>query len=96
MLRARGIARENCIQNPILVVNGILPQERAVLPLTRAKIEGPPMSRLIAFDTATGKPLWHYAAGGNIADAPMSYSVDGRRYVAIGAGNVLYAFALEP
>ena len=51
---------------------------------------------VIALDSATGKALWHYMAGGNIADGPMSYSVDGRQYIAIGAGNVLYAFALQP
>ena len=51
---------------------------------------------LIALDSKTGKSLWHYMASGNIADAPMSYAVDGRQYIAIGAGNVLYAFALRP
>ena len=51
---------------------------------------------VIALDSTTGKALWHYMAGGNIADGPMSYSVDGRQYIAIGAGNVLYSFALQP
>ena len=51
---------------------------------------------VIALDSTTGRALWHYMAGGNIADGPMSYSVDGRQYIAIGAGNVLYAFALQP
>jgi hypothetical protein len=32
-------------------------------------------------------------ADGNIASAPMSYSVDGKQYVALAAGNVLYSFA---
>jgi alcohol dehydrogenase (cytochrome c) len=41
---------------------------------------------VIALDSNTGKALWHYMAGGNIADGPMSYSVDGRQYIAIGAG----------
>jgi alcohol dehydrogenase (cytochrome c) len=51
---------------------------------------------VIALDSATGKPLWYFPAGGNIADAPMSYAVDGKQFIAIGAGNVLYAFALQP
>ena len=51
---------------------------------------------VIALDSSTGKALWHFMAGGNIADGPMSYSVDGRQYIAIGAGNVLYSFALQP
>jgi PQQ-dependent dehydrogenase (methanol/ethanol family) len=49
---------------------------------------------VVALDSLTGKPLWHFQAGGNIADAPMSYAVDGKQYIAIGAGNVLYSFAL--
>jgi glucose dehydrogenase len=39
---------------------------------------------VIALDSKTGKALWHFMAGGNIADGPMSYAVDGRQYVAIG------------
>lgn len=49
---------------------------------------------IIALDSATAKPLWHFQAGGNIAAAPMSYSVDDKQYIAIGAGNVLLSFAL--
>jgi len=41
------------------------------------------------------KPLWHFQAGGNIASAPMSYSVDGKQYIALATGNVLYSFALS-
>ena len=36
----------------------------------------------------------HYQTGGNHAAAPISYAVDGRQYVALTAGNVLYSFAL--
>lgn len=49
---------------------------------------------LVALDSKTGKPLWHFQTGANMADAPMSYSVDGKEYIAIGSGNVLYTFAL--
>jgi glucose dehydrogenase len=51
---------------------------------------------VVALDSTTGKPLWYFPAGGNIADAPMSYAVDGKQYITIGAGNVLYSFALQP
>lgn len=50
---------------------------------------------IIALESETGKPLWHFQAGGNIASAPMSYSVDGKQYIALAAGNVLYSFALS-
>lgn len=49
---------------------------------------------MIALDSETGKPLWHFQAGGNIASAPMGYSLDGKQYIALAAGNVLYSFAL--
>ena len=49
---------------------------------------------LIALDSRTGKLLWRFQTGGRIAASPMSYSVDGKQYVAVSAGNVLYSFAL--
>ena len=41
-----------------------------------------------------GKHLWHFQTGGNHAASPISYAVDGRQYVALSAGNVLFSFAL--
>ena len=49
---------------------------------------------LIALNARTGKFLWRFQTGGVMAAAPMSYAVDGRQYLAISAGAVLYAFAL--
>ncbi|MGD0435093.1 MAG: PQQ-binding-like beta-propeller repeat protein, partial [Bryobacteraceae bacterium] len=50
---------------------------------------------LIALDSRTGTLLWRFqTGGGRIAASPMSYSVDGKQYVALSAGNVLYSFAL--
>jgi alcohol dehydrogenase (cytochrome c) len=49
---------------------------------------------LAALDAKTGKPLWHFQTGANVAASPMSYAVDGRQFVAISAGNSVYAFAL--
>ena len=49
---------------------------------------------LIALDSRTGKLLWRFQTGGRIAASPMSYLVDGKQYVAVSAGNVLYSFAL--
>jgi glucose dehydrogenase len=49
---------------------------------------------LIGLDAKTGARLWHYQTGGGHAAAPMSYAIDGRQYVAISAGSVLYSFAL--
>jgi len=49
---------------------------------------------LVALDARTGAHLWHFATGANMAASPMSYAVDGRQFIAIAAGNVVYAFAL--
>ena len=49
---------------------------------------------LIALDENSGKSLWHYQTGGRIDSSPMSYSVDGKQFIALSAGNVLYSFAL--
>jgi alcohol dehydrogenase (cytochrome c) len=49
---------------------------------------------LVALDAKTGKHLWHIQTGGNMAASPISYAVNGRQFVAIAAGNTVYAFAL--
>jgi len=49
---------------------------------------------LVALDAATGKHLWHFQTGANMAASPISYGVGGRQFVAVAAGNVIYAFAL--
>jgi alcohol dehydrogenase (cytochrome c) len=49
---------------------------------------------LVALDAKTGRHLWHFQTGAAMAASPMSYSVNGRQFVAIAAGNTLYAFAL--
>ena len=48
----------------------------------------------IALDAGTGKPLWDLQLGGAVRGIPISYAVDGKQYVAIAAGNALFAFAL--
>jgi len=49
---------------------------------------------LIALNSKTGAPLWHFQTGARIGASPMSYSVDGQQFVAVSAGSVLYSFAL--
>jgi alcohol dehydrogenase (cytochrome c) len=49
---------------------------------------------LIALDATTGKFLWRYQTGGNMAASPMSFAVDGRQYVAVASGDAIYCFAL--
>jgi len=49
---------------------------------------------LAALDAKSGAHLWHFQTNANLAASPMSYAVAGRQYVAIAAGNTVYAFAL--
>lgn len=49
---------------------------------------------LIALDARTGAHLWHYQTGGNNGASPISYAIDGKQYVALTAGNMLFSFTL--
>ncbi len=48
-----------------------------------------------ALDARSGALLWKTALGGAIAAGPMTYSAEGRQYVAVSAGNSLFVFALR-
>ncbi len=49
----------------------------------------------LALDARTGALLWKMSLGGQINSGPMSYSIGGRQYVTVAAGNALFAFALR-
>ena len=48
-----------------------------------------------ALDAKNGTMLWKAMLGGQVASGPMSYSVDGKQYVAICAGNAMFVYALR-
>ena len=47
-----------------------------------------------AVDAKTGKPLWYFNTGQNIAASPMTYAVRTKQFVAIAAGSDVFSFAL--
>lgn len=49
----------------------------------------------VALDASSGELLWRASLGGQVNAGPMSYSVDGRQYVAIAAGSALFVFTLR-
>jgi alcohol dehydrogenase (cytochrome c) len=49
---------------------------------------------LVAVNSATGQILWHYYTGQSLYASPMTYSVEGKQYVAIAAGADVFAFGL--
>ena len=48
-----------------------------------------------ALDAVTGEELWHISLGGLVQSAPISYAVQGRQYVTVAVGNVVYTFGLD-
>ena len=48
---------------------------------------------LIAHDAKDGKPLWHTRVG-NISNAPQTFAIDGKQYLVVGTGDMLWAFTL--
>ena len=48
-----------------------------------------------ALDARTGKLLWRTSLGGPITSGTITYSVNGRQYVAVAAGVSLYVFGLR-
>ena len=48
-----------------------------------------------ALDGRSGELLWKAALGAAVQSGPMTYSVDGRQYVAVNAGSCLFVFGLR-
>lgn len=52
---------------------------------------------LVALDARNGRHLWHYQMGEGLTASPITYSVDGRQYVAIASATAIFSFGLfEP
>ena len=51
--------------------------------------------RFFALDARTGAELWKTQLAGAVYSGAMSYSVNGKQYVAVSGGNTLYVFALK-
>jgi alcohol dehydrogenase (cytochrome c) len=63
---------------------------------TRGKLlfSGDPSGNLIAWNPAKGEQLWHFHLPAPVSNGPMTYRLNGHQYLAVGAGDTLYAFAL--
>lgn len=49
---------------------------------------------VLALDTSDGKTLWHAGLGSSVRNSPITYELDGRQYVVVAGGGVLFAWAL--
>lgn len=50
---------------------------------------------LMAVDAVTGKPLWSFQTNQTWKASPMTYSFDGKQFVAVAAGSNIIAFAIQ-
>lgn len=48
---------------------------------------------LVAYNDATGKILWHSHIG-NVSNAPETYTLDGKQYILVAAGDTMFTFCL--
>ena len=49
----------------------------------------------MGLNARNGELLWKKVVGAQVASVPISYSVDGRQYVAVAAGSVLFVYSLR-
>ncbi len=68
-------------QDPLPMMGGALSTEGGVV------FTGNQSGFALALDAATGEELWRYRLGAGVRSQPIAYEVDGRVFVAIGAGN---------
>jgi alcohol dehydrogenase (cytochrome c) len=50
---------------------------------------------LMAADAVTGAPLWSFPTNQNWRASPMTYTFDGKQYIAVAAGPTILAFRLN-
>jgi PQQ-dependent dehydrogenase (methanol/ethanol family) len=55
---------------------------------------GDPSGNVVAVDARTGKTLWHFPTNGENKTSPMTYTVNGKQYVALAAGPNILCFGL--
>ncbi|MDQ1468899.1 MAG: hypothetical protein QOJ99_379, partial [Bryobacterales bacterium] len=56
---------------------------------------GDTSNNFVALDAKNGTPLWHANLGASVSNAPISYELDGKQLVIIGAGDSLFAFTVN-
>jgi len=56
---------------------------------------GDPSSNFIALNATNGEPLWHANLGKSVTNGAISYELDDRQYVVVGAGDKMFAFVMN-
>ncbi|MDE3180058.1 MAG: acido-empty-quinoprotein group A [Acidobacteriota bacterium] len=55
---------------------------------------GDTSDNFMALNPASGKTLWHVRLGHGISSSPETFELDGKQYLVISAGDLLFAFTL--
>ena len=55
---------------------------------------GDPYGYLIAMDAKTGKVMWKFQTGAGISAPAVTYTFEGKQYIAVAAGSSVIAFGL--
>jgi len=55
---------------------------------------GDTSNNLVALDATTGKALWHANLGQGLSNGAITYELDGKQYLVVGAGDTLYSFVM--
>ena len=58
-------------------------------------ITGDDQKNLIIYSADKGDVLWHHEVTANQSDGPITYMLDGKQWILIGAGDSLYAYSLN-
>jgi len=56
---------------------------------------GGPSTDIVALNATTGDALWHARLGATVSNGPTTYMLDGTQYLVVGAGDTLWAFAMQ-
>jgi alcohol dehydrogenase (cytochrome c) len=56
---------------------------------------GDPSDNFVALNATTGEALWHANLGAAVSNGAITYELDGRQYLVVGAGDRLFAFVMN-
>jgi alcohol dehydrogenase (cytochrome c) len=51
---------------------------------------------LVALNATTGDAIWHAGLNASVSNAPITYEMDGKQFVVVGAGDMVWTFVLNP
>ena len=54
-----------------------------------------PANNLVALDAKLGRPLWHVNLGNAMSNGPITYELDGKQYLVVGAGDTMFGFVMN-